>query len=75
MNKYQQWMKNIPFPEGFCLGATLMMEQAFPELKRVKGIYIEPDGKRNTHWFLLTDNNDVIDPTAHQFKRRGIYET
>jgi len=73
MNKYQQWIKDNPFSAGFCLGATLQMSLAFPELRRIKGVYIEPDGTRYPHWFCL-DGNNIIDPTADQFERGGEYE-
>ena len=74
-NKYRKWIKDNPFPKGFCLGSTLQMKRAFPELKRIKGVYIEPNGKRNIHWWCVDKDNNIIDPTAFQFKSGGCYET
>ena len=73
LSKYQKWVKTNNFPPGSCLDATLQMNQVFPELKRVKGTYIDPEGKRHTHWWCL-DGDNIIDPTASQFALGGIYE-
>ena len=49
------------------------MSKFFPELKRVKGTYINPDGKRYTHWRCL-NGETIIDPTASQFITGGVYK-
>jgi hypothetical protein len=70
MPEYLRWrMEHYPTPEsacGACREATLAMVRAFPKLRRVKGHALTCDGWR-PHWWCVTANGEVVDPTAHQW--------
>jgi hypothetical protein len=56
-----------------CAGATEDMQEAFPELKRVRGYaVVQVPGKkwpyRIEHWWMVTPDGTVIDPTVCQFE-------
>jgi hypothetical protein len=69
--EYATWVEiNYPTPEsavGACTGATLRMVAAFPELKRVPGHVLTASWGRSAHWWCLTPDGQIIDPTAKQF--------
>ena len=50
------------------------MLKTFPELKRVRGSYLCPIWGERWHWWLITANGDIIDPTVDQFPSKGIGE-
>lgn len=66
--KYAEWIvANVPDPVGRCVEATAAMVAAFPELKRVRGhVYNVVWGERE-HWWAVTPDGSVVDPTAGQF--------
>lgn len=76
--KYTAWIKaRYPTPETAylkCKEATAAMVADFPELRRIRGnvmvgIQFRP------HWWCLTPDGDVIDPTAHQWPTMpGLYD-
>ena len=79
MDKYQKWIfENYPTPESArrkCKEATIEMSVVFPELIRVRGLASveEPYGlppTRTPHWWLVTEENKIIDPTGHQYPTR-----
>jgi hypothetical protein len=47
------------------------MAEAFPELQRVRGHYVCPVAGRQQHWWLVTPDGEVIDPTCRQFPSGG----
>lgn len=47
------------------------MAAAFPELRRVRGHYHDPQWGRRAHWWLVEPGGEVVDPTAAQFPSRG----
>lgn len=67
--KYKTWIaKNVIEKNNKCVEVTKAMQEVFPELQRVRGHYhCCFDGKR-PHWWLKTINNEIVDPTAEQFK-------
>lgn len=73
MADYQQWIAaHMPVdPRGQCVEMTKRMAAAFPELQRVRGHYVCPLDGRRSHWWLVTPNGEVIDPTAEQFSSGG----
>jgi hypothetical protein len=57
---------------GKCRETTLEMASAFPALTRVRGHYWCPvRNERLEHWWLVTRNGTVVDPTAMQFLSAG----
>lgn len=77
--KYQDWIYlNYPTPQiarRACAEATLQMQEKFPELKRVRGLAVveEPYDllpTKTPHWWLKTELEEIIDPTAHQYPTR-----
>lgn len=79
LQKYREWIDlYYPTPETAylaCQEATARMQSIFPELKRCKGLadVEEPLGlppTRTPHWWLVDSNNEIIDPTAHQYPTR-----
>ena len=74
--KYDLWIKsNYPDKKTAhrqCAEATKKMVEDFPELKRVRGLASvkEPYGlppTRTPHWWCVDRDNNIIDPTAHQY--------
>jgi len=74
--KYKQWvedyLKRVENPYSKCVEATEEMAKAFPELRRVRG-HAETLWGRREHWWLITPDNEVIDPTEAQFPG-GVFE-
>lgn len=76
---YQAWINAHvqPDPTGTCREVSAEMVEAFPELRRVRGHY---SGAGLTypwpHWWLVTENGAIVDPTAAQWPDagRGQYE-
>jgi predicted nucleic acid-binding Zn ribbon protein len=74
VSNYEEWIAaHFPSAEsayGKCAEATLEMQEAFPELERVRGHYHCPIWGQREHWWLW-DGEKVIDPTAAQFPSKG----
>lgn len=72
---YQSWIEaHYPTQEsayGHCDDATLAMQAAFPELRRIRGHYYCFTWGPRTHWWLITEAGEIIDPTAIQFPSEG----
>lgn len=77
-NSYLQWIAEHvgPDPHGQCKEVTEQMAAAFPELRRVRGHYVCPSDGPQTHWWMVTPDGTVLDPTKEQFasKGQGAYE-
>lgn len=75
-SEYQQWIeKNVQhYPLGSCRSHTEQMVKAFPELRVTRGFYYCPVWDRRGHWWCVTPDNEIIDPTATQFPSKGIGE-
>ena len=81
MGKHQTWIQDYlasfenPFKAtyGKCAEVSQMMQEAFPELERVRGYVYTPWGKRE-HWWLKTTDETIVDPTADQFPSIFEYE-
>lgn len=75
LSAYAAWIvTNVPEPRGKCAAATLAMSAAFPELKRVRGHYECYAWGRRDHWWLVTTDGQIVDPTAAQFPSHGLGE-
>src|SRR5687767_13556478 len=61
---------------GNCVEATTAMASAFPELRRVRGHYYCAVWGERQHWWLVTPDGTIVDPTAAQFptEGHGVYE-
>lgn len=46
--------------------ATLLMAQAFPELKRACG-FVDTVWGEDQHWWCKTPDSQIVDPTKSQF--------
>lgn len=44
------------------------MQEAFPELSRIRGTVILSNGWERHHWWLL-DGEEIVDPTKSQFQQ------
>ena len=65
--RYAQWIKdNVKETYGQCGNVTLSMQQAFPELRRVRGRVVDACWGVRNHWWLMA-GDVVVDPTAAQF--------
>lgn len=75
-SKFSDWIAASVAANGNgyaeCDTRTRLMVEAFPELRRVPGYYYCPIWGRRTHWWCVTQDGTVIDPTATQFPLRGI---
>jgi hypothetical protein len=71
---YQQWIAahQPTDPRGKCVDTTKAMAEAFPELRRVRGHYLCPFDGRRAHWWLVTPEGRIIDPTVEQFASCGM---
>lgn len=70
--KYKEWIDQYVAERkviaGMCGSATLAMMKSFPELKQVAGYVCFPDGGRAEHFWCVTPDGKVIDPTASQYQ-------
>lgn len=75
-SKYAEWIShNVPVcPRGYCAAMTEQMVEEFPELRRVRGHYVDAGDRRHPHWWCEGPDGEVIDPTAAQFGLPGHYE-
>jgi hypothetical protein len=77
--KYQRWtsehFKEINTTNGYgrCKEVSEEMAKAFPELIVVRGYVQTLFGKRG-HWWLKTEEGEIVDPTAKQFPGIFSYE-
>lgn len=73
--KYVAWIaRRVPnrlTAQGQCELISAEMAEAFPELTRVRGHYYCPYWGERAHWWLKTDEGQIIDPTCSQFPSDG----
>lgn len=70
-NPYQTWIQTH-YPTATharlqCFEATTKMVVAFPELRQARG-HIMVGVRLRPHWWCVTPDGTVIDPTAIQYK-------
>jgi hypothetical protein len=79
MEAYATWIEAYVarqphrFVRGHCYEATEEMVVAFPELKRVAGFVYSTFG-REQHFWCVTPDGTVVDPTKSQFQLVFNYE-
>lgn len=76
---YESWI-DVNYPTSHsarlqCAEATEAMVGVFSELKRVRGLAsveepYELPPTRTNHWWCVTPEGAIIDPTAHQYPTR-----
>lgn len=60
MNKYEEWIRNfVKSPYGQCRFYCEKMILEFPELKMVRGHYLDGDYK-HSHWWLIDPNGFLV---------------
>ena len=70
--KYFKWIHDCgDHTLGRCAEQTLRMQKVFSELKRVRGHYHCVVWGERSHWWLVDQKGDIIDPTADQFPSCG----
>lgn len=71
--EYATWIRDHVEGDGYgkCRQVSGMMALVFPELKRVYGTYYCWIWGPRNHFWLVTAENHVVDPTAMQFPSRG----
>lgn len=73
--EYQQYIDNLKNVKNTCKKTTLKMQSVFNELIRVRGYYDDVFLGKRPHWWLITHDGEIIDPTAKQFAPYGDYLT
>ncbi len=74
LDMYKKWVEcNITDPKNFCDCATTMMVDNFPNLKKVRGYYVDPIHGKKPHWWCVDTNGTIVDPTVTQFNPCGDY--
>lgn len=75
--KYTRWIEEYVtaqpqrFVRGKCDEATRQMVEAFPELRRAAGfVYVQ--WGRDQHWWCVTKEGEIVDPTFEQFGVFGV---
>lgn len=69
---YYDWIHaNVEDEFGQCAEITERMNKVFPELRRVRGHYYDAIWGEREHWWLVTSDGSVIDPTFKQFPTKG----
>lgn len=62
-----------PLPgRGRCQELSEAMAAQFPELRVVAGYYHCPIWKSQQHWWCITPDGKIVDPTAAQFPSGGL---
>ena len=71
--RYAKWIaENVKGSAlGRCKEVSLEMQKAFPELLLVRGHYYDPVWGERMHWWLKTEDGEIIDPTKSQFPSKG----
>jgi hypothetical protein len=73
-SRYQPWIKQSAQNVGIvgtCAEVTEQMAEVFPELRRVRGHYHCPYWGKRAHWWMVTPDGSIVDPTAIQFPSAG----
>lgn len=71
---YQKWVLENVKNDGYgdCEQYSKAMAKAFPELTVVYGLYHCPIWGTRNHFWCLTSDDKIIDPTKNQFPSKGI---
>ncbi len=73
--RYQEYLKSLEMTYlkayGNCEPVCRKMKDKFPELKLIRGHYYCDGWGKRMHWWLLSSDGKIIDPTAIQFPSNG----
>lgn len=73
--EYSNWIKTNVNQEthgyGECHEVSHAMAAVFTELTVKKGFYHCHSWGRRTHWWLVDEDGQIVDPTARQFPSAG----
>ena len=70
--EHLDWIQNnVKDSYGKCLFYTAKLQEQFPNLRRVYGFYYCPIWGERNHFWCITEQNTVVDPTASQFPSKG----
>lgn len=72
--KYNDWIKENVDQDclGKCKEMAEIMLETFLELRMVRGHYYCPIWGERGHWWLIDENDDIVDPTRSQFPSKGL---
>jgi hypothetical protein len=72
--KYVDWINTNrdKYSQNGCAEMTLDICEEFPSLTRVRGHYICDIWGKWTHWWVIDENGEIIDPTVDQFPSKGL---
>ena len=76
LSRYAVWIRrNGPKSDleayGHCQSYTLRMKDEFPELEVQIGWYHDSPWGLRGHWWLVSSDGEIVDPTARQFPSKG----
>lgn len=70
--KYKSWIIKIKSEynvlTGLCGSISRKMIENFPELRLARGYFIDDYGAKHSHWWCVSSDGIIIDPTVDQFK-------
>ena len=76
--EYRAWIDGhvttVQAARGQCRVVSQQMADVFPELRVVRGHYVDCLIGRRPHWWLVAKDGEIVDPTAIQFAPCGDYE-
>jgi len=71
--KYKKWIsENVKEAYGNCHRMCLEMVGQFPELRIIMGSYFCPLWGFRAHFWCITEDNIIVDPTISQFPSNGM---
>lgn len=74
MEQYRLWItENVSNPYRQCKFYSELMCKKFPELRLVRGWYVDTSGTRHPHWWTQLGDT-IIDATVAQYALSGVYE-
>lgn len=69
---YEKWIEeHVKNPRAQCEEITRNMQNAFPELTRIRGFYCCLGWRKSEHWWLQDKDGNIVDPTKSQFRSQG----
>lgn len=73
-SQYAAWIaENVDKAYGKCREWSHAMVAFYPELRLARGWYDDPEWGARQHWWCVTADGRIVDPTAAQFPSRGVF--
>lgn len=71
--RYDDWIAaNVKDAYGNCFKYCVSLQKAFPELRRIYGLYYCMTWGEREHFWCIDAENNVVDPTSEQFPSKGV---